>query len=55
MLGILRKDLYDTFLIPKNILSNGFGYLFMFLFAYLLGPNYYMMMVLLCLRFRQPR
>lgn len=27
MLGILRKDLYDTFLIPKNILSNGFGYL----------------------------
>lgn len=45
MIGILRKDLYDTFLIPKNILSNGFGYLFMFLFAYLLGSNYYMMMV----------
>ena len=49
MLGILRKDLYDTFLIPKNILSNGFGYLFMFLFAYLLGPNYYMMMVFIML------
>lgn len=45
MLGILRKDLYDTFLIPKNILSNGLGYLFMFLFAYLTGPNRYMMMV----------
>ena len=49
MLGILRKDLYDTFLIPKNILSNGFGYLFMFLFAYLLGPNYYMRMVFIML------
>ena len=44
MLGILRKDLYDTFLIPKNILSNGIGYFFMFLFAYLMGPNLYMLM-----------
>lgn len=44
MLGILRKDLYDTFLIPKNILSNGIGYFFMFLFAYLIGPSLYMLM-----------
>lgn len=44
MLGILRKDLYDTFLTPKNILSNGIGYFFMFLFAYLMGPNLYMLM-----------
>lgn len=29
MWGIIKKDFYDTFCLPKNLLGNTFGYLFM--------------------------
>lgn len=51
MWGIIKKDFYDTFCIPKNLLSNVLGYLAMVVLAVLMGPNRYMMMlfVVLCI------
>ena len=51
MWGIVKKDFYDTFCIPKNLLSNILGYLAMIILAVLMGQNRYMMMlfVLVCI------
>lgn len=51
MWGIIKKDFYDTFCIPKNLLSNVLGCLAMVVLAVLMGPNRYMMMlfVVLCI------
>lgn len=45
MWGIVKKDFYDTFCIPKNLLSNILGYLAMIILAVLMGQNRYMMML----------
>lgn len=45
MWGIIKKDFYDTFCIPKNLLSNVLGYLAMVVLAVLMGQNRYMMML----------
>ena len=45
MRGIVKKDFYDTFCIPKNLLSNILGYLAMIILAVLMGQNRYMMML----------
>lgn len=45
MWGIVKKDFYDTFCIPKNLLSNILGYLAMIILAALMGQNRYMMML----------
>ena len=45
MWGIIKKDFYDTFCIPKNLLSNILGYLAMIILAVLMGQNRYMMML----------
>lgn len=51
MWGIVKKDFYDTFCIPKNMMSNILGYLAMIVLAVLMGSNRYMMMlfVVLCI------
>ncbi|MDY3016373.1 MAG: ABC-2 transporter permease [Blautia sp.] len=45
MWGVVKKDFYDTFCIPKNLLSNILGYLAMIILAVLMGQNRYMMML----------
>lgn len=45
MWEIVKKDFYDTFCIPKNLLSNILGYLAMIILAVLMGQNRYMMML----------
>ena len=49
MLGIVKKDFYDTFCIPKNTLSSLGGYLALFVLAFLFGPDSAMMPVFLVL------
>lgn len=39
MLGIVKKDFYDTFCIPKNLLGNLGGYLALFVLAFMFGPD----------------
>lgn len=39
MWGIVKKDFYDTFCIPKNLLGNLGGYLALFLCAFIIGPG----------------
>lgn len=45
MLGIIKKDLYDTFCVPKNFLSNVIGYLAIIVLAAVLGAGEYPMML----------
>lgn len=49
MWGIVKKDFYDTFCIPKNTLASLGGYLALFVFAFLIGPDSAMMLLLLVL------
>ena len=49
MWGIVKKDFYDTFCIPKNTLSSLGGYLALFVLAFLFGPDSTMMPVFLVL------
>lgn len=47
MLGIIKKDFYDTFCIPKNLLSNICGYALLLVSMLILGSNEWAMMVFL--------
>lgn len=47
MLGIIKKDFYDTFCIPKNLLSNICGYALLPVFILILGSNEWAMMLFL--------
>ena len=38
-MGNCKKDFYDTFCIPKNLLSNILGYLAMIILAVLIGAK----------------
>ncbi len=49
MLGIVKKDFYDTFCIPKNLLASLGGYLALFIFSFLIGPDRTMMPLILVL------
>lgn len=49
MLGIVKKDFYDTFCIPKNSLASLGGYLALFVVAFLIGPDSAMMPLILVL------
>lgn len=49
MWGIVKKDFYDTFCIPKNTLSSLGGYLALFVLAFLFGPDSTMMPAFLVL------
>lgn len=47
MLGIIKKDFYDTFCIPKNLLSNICGYALLPVSMLVLGSNEWVMMLFL--------
>lgn len=47
MLGIIKKDFYDTFCIPKNLLSNICGYALLLVSMLVLGSNEWAMMLFL--------
>lgn len=47
MLGIIKKDFYDTFCIPKNLLSNICGYALLAVSMLVLGSNEWAMMLFL--------
>lgn len=47
MLGIIKKDFYDTFCIPKNMLSNMGGYAMMFVCGLILGSSEWAMLLFL--------
>lgn len=49
MWGIVKKDFYDTFCIPKNTLASLGGYLALFIFSFLMGPDRMMMPLILVL------
>lgn len=45
MLGIIKKDFYDTFCVPKNFVSNVIGYLAVVVLAVVMGAGEYPMIL----------
>lgn len=46
MFGIIKKDFYDSFCVPKNLANNVIGLGVIWILALLMGPGEYMMLLL---------